>query len=288
MRARARLDRYLAGRGREDGHVVLELLDEAAQLMQGDPGPLELRLELFCRIGAWADAHLLVARLLELQPGDPELEDRYRALQPLVEDSPTVERALRDVEQSGHLVDEEAEGMGKAAIDSRSIRPRLKELKAMEGVHAAIYTRGATALVQGPKGATAERIARATPRTGSGPRDRDRGRLRSPDRGARQPGRGGRLVQRPAARTPAPPTRRAGEPRRPSDGGGRRVIEALEPLASLPGVRLVILVAPDGVCPVRSRDPGCPAPSPTRTPSTCAGPSERQPTAAPTAGSRPA
>lgn len=162
MRARARLDRYLAGRGREDGHVVLELLDEAEQLMQGDPGPLELRLELFCRIGAWADAHLLVARLLELQPGDPELEDRYRALQPLVEDSPAVERALRDVELSGHLVDEEAEGMGKAAIDSRSIRPRLKELKAMEGVHAAIYTRGATALVQGPKGATAERTARAT------------------------------------------------------------------------------------------------------------------------------
>ncbi len=161
LRARARLDRYFAGRGRDDGKVVLELLDEAERMLPGDSEPTELRLELFVRIGAWADAHTQALRLLELTPGDPALEERARTLAEVMDGAPTVERALRDVEKSGRLIDEEAEGMGKAAIDSRSIRPHLKELQALEGVHAAIYTRGATALVQGPKGATAERTARA-------------------------------------------------------------------------------------------------------------------------------
>ena len=162
MRARARLERYFAGRGREDGRVVLELCNEAEALMPGEAEPFELRLELLCRIGAWVDAHTLVARLLELKPGDPDLEERYRAIGQMMDGAPNIERALRTVEQTGRLIDEEADGMGQAAIDSRAIRPLLKELKAMEGVHAAIYTRGATALVQGPKGATAERTARAT------------------------------------------------------------------------------------------------------------------------------
>jgi len=162
MRARARLERYFAGRGSEDGRVALELVAEAERLLPGDSEPLELRLELYVRVGAWAEAHTLVARLLELKPGDPHLEERYRALGAVMDNSPTVERALRTVEKTGRLVDEDAEGVGGAAIDSRCIRPRLKELQSFEGVHAAIYTRGSTALVQGPKGATAERTARAT------------------------------------------------------------------------------------------------------------------------------
>jgi tetratricopeptide (TPR) repeat protein len=161
MRARARLERFFAGRGSEDGRVALELVAEAERLMPGDPEPLELRLELYTRIGAWAEAHTLVARLLERNPGDPHLEERYRTLGTMMDNSPTVDRALRTVEKTGRLMDEEQGGAGNAAIDSRSIRPRLRELQALEGVHAAIYTRGSTALVQGPKGATAERTARA-------------------------------------------------------------------------------------------------------------------------------
>jgi len=44
---------------------------------------------------------------------------------------------------------------------SGSIRPLLQALACEPGVQAALYARGATALVQGPKGATAERTARS-------------------------------------------------------------------------------------------------------------------------------
>ena len=40
------------------------------------------------------------------------------------------------------------------------MRPLLRELAAQADVHAAMYVRGATVLIQGPKGATAERTAR--------------------------------------------------------------------------------------------------------------------------------
>src|SRR6185436_44859 len=47
-----------------------------------------------------------------------------------------------------------AEGSGAA------VRPMLQSLVRESGVQAAFYVRGGTALVQGPKGATAERTAR--------------------------------------------------------------------------------------------------------------------------------
>ncbi len=159
MRARARLERFLADRRRTDGRVALELCDAAEKLLPRDPGPLELRLHLCLRIGAWTEARSMVTRLLEISPGDPVFEARFRALSSVLDGAPSVEKALRDVERTGALIDDDP-GLEQAP-DSRSIRPMLKELVALEGVHAAVYERGSTALVQGPKGATAERTARA-------------------------------------------------------------------------------------------------------------------------------
>jgi predicted regulator of Ras-like GTPase activity (Roadblock/LC7/MglB family) len=70
-----------------------------------------------------------------------------------------VERALHEVERSGKLVDERDD----LAPPTRrgSVLPILRELASQPDVRAALYVRGATALVQGPKGATAERTARA-------------------------------------------------------------------------------------------------------------------------------
>jgi tetratricopeptide (TPR) repeat protein len=169
VRAHARLERFLTDRRREDGRVVLELCDAAEQALPRDPGPLEVRLQLCLRIGAWGEARAMVMRLLELSPGDPMLEARFRALSSVSEGAPTVAKALREVERTGALVDDEAVAAAPAP-DSRSIRPKLKGLVALEGVHAAVYERGSTALVQGPKGATAERTARAVRDVVSGSR----------------------------------------------------------------------------------------------------------------------
>lgn len=159
MRAHARLERFLTDRRREDGRAVVSLCDAAEEALPRDPAPLELRLHLCLRVGAWNEARTLVTRLLELAPGDPILEARFRALSSIAEGAPSVEKALRTVERTGALVDDESSA-STPAPDSRSVRPKLKELVALEGVHFAVYERGSTALVQGPKGATAERTAR--------------------------------------------------------------------------------------------------------------------------------
>jgi tetratricopeptide (TPR) repeat protein len=163
MRARARYQRYLVDRRREDAKLVLELCDAAEKLLPRDEAPLRLRLELCSAIGAWRDARRAVSQLLEQAPGDSVLEARFRALNGLVDHAPTIDVALRDVERSGKLVSEERarRPVVSAGGPTRSIRPLLKELAGGPNVQAAIFERGATALVQGPKGATAERTARA-------------------------------------------------------------------------------------------------------------------------------
>jgi hypothetical protein len=160
VRADARLQRFLADRRREDARLVCDLLDSAEQLLAGDPRPLRLRLQLCSAIGAWRDARHVMSQLLELEPGDPALEARYRTLTTLAENAPTLDAALREVERSGHLPDDERTTTTLTQT-SISIRPLLQALAAQGGVHAAMYQRGATALVQGKKGATAERTARA-------------------------------------------------------------------------------------------------------------------------------
>ena len=156
--ARARLERFYTDRRREDGRMAVELLDSAEQLLPRNPRPLELRLGLVLRLGVYDEARTLVSRLLEFAPGDQMLEGRFRALSTMPAIHKDIEQALRDVERTGALVDDRPDRM--AAPDSSSIRPRLKELIGHSGVQAVLFERGSTALVQGPKGPTAERTAR--------------------------------------------------------------------------------------------------------------------------------
>lgn len=158
--ARARAERFFADRRRDDGERAFALATSSEELLPMDPRPLRLRVELASRCGAWQDARRALARLLELYPGDPTLEARFRTVVTLAETGPTVERALREVERSGRLVDDARQTTSTQQVSARSIRPMLQNILREPGVQAAFYVRGGTALVQGPRGATAERTAR--------------------------------------------------------------------------------------------------------------------------------
>ncbi|MBI5433235.1 MAG: hypothetical protein HZA52_10435 [Planctomycetes bacterium] len=160
VRAEARTRRFLADKRRDDGRLALELVAAAEKLLPNDVRTHKLELEIYERIGAWRDAQRVLARLLEIEPGDPNHEARYRAVSTRVDRSPNVDQALRLAEKEGRLVDDEPRADSPAPSNG-TVRPRLQAMVAEEGVHAAVYVRGATALVQGPKGATAERHARA-------------------------------------------------------------------------------------------------------------------------------
>lgn len=156
--AKVRVERFLADRGREVGLKAVDALQQAEALLPADARVYQLRLHLLVSVGAWAEARRTVARLLELQPGDYVLEARFRSLEPLLERSVDLDGALREVERTGRLVDEVNSDGRESAAD---VRPTLRQLAGERGVRAALYLRGGTALVQGPRGATAERTARA-------------------------------------------------------------------------------------------------------------------------------
>jgi tetratricopeptide (TPR) repeat protein len=158
-RARARCERFFSDRRRDDGLQAFELITSAEELVPTDPRPIRLRVALTSRCGAWQDARRGLARLLELFPGDPALEARFRTVVTLAENSRPLDQALREIERSGRLVDDET-GDG-SRVSSRTIRPALQSLTTEPGVQAAFYVRGGTALVQGPRGPTAERAARS-------------------------------------------------------------------------------------------------------------------------------
>lgn len=158
--ARSRTERFFADRRRDDGERAFELATLSEELLPMDPRPLRLRVTLASRCGAWQDARRALARLLELYPGDPTLEARFRTVVTLAENGPTVDRALREVERSGRFADDHQEQPATQQVSARSIRPMLQNILREPGVQAAFYVRGGTALVQGPRGATAERTAR--------------------------------------------------------------------------------------------------------------------------------
>lgn len=160
-RARARAERYFADRHREDGRTALELAQSAREAMPSDERPLRLMLEILCRVGAWSDARRVLARLLELCPGEPYLEARFRTVAALVGRSKELEACLRDVEKTGRFADEAEENTSNAPQNAGlTVRPLLQALTREKGVLASFYVRGQTALVQGPRGYTAERTAR--------------------------------------------------------------------------------------------------------------------------------
>ena len=160
MIAAARVRRFLADRGREAGRRAFDALEDVQSRMPQDPRPYRERLQLCWRIGAWRDARDAASRLLQLEPGDPALEARFRTLESFAEGAPGVEEALRTVERTGRLADDKSTSP-RPRGDGANVRSVLRDLAAEGGVRAALYLRGGTCLVQGPKGATAERTARA-------------------------------------------------------------------------------------------------------------------------------
>ncbi len=156
--ALARARRFFTDRRRDDGRLAFDLVQSVEEALPGDPRPVRLRLELASRIGAWSEVRRALARLLEYTPGDAALEARFRTVVVLSDNAKTVERALRDVERTGRFVDDEPEPEPGAATGN--VRPLLQSMVDEPEVNAAFYVRGSTALVQGPKGATAERAAR--------------------------------------------------------------------------------------------------------------------------------
>ena len=158
--ARTLVDLFHSELSRRSGSAALEALDGLQEDYPRDPRGWQLRLRLTSSLGAWREARRACAQLLGLRPGDPELEARFRTLDSMSDGSPTCEEALRNVERTGELADEKR-AAGTAGSAVADVRPALRRLAAEPSVHAAFYVRGGTALVQGTKGATAERSARA-------------------------------------------------------------------------------------------------------------------------------
>lgn len=158
-RARCRADVFFRDRRAADGRVAHDLAMQSHRELPADPRPLTLAFELARRCGAWNEARTALARLLELMPGNPDLEQRFRAVQANLANAPSLDRALARVERSGEFADDDQESVSPG--DEVAARPVLKELGARPDVHGAIYLRGSTALVQGPHGATADRTARS-------------------------------------------------------------------------------------------------------------------------------
>lgn len=158
-RARARAALFFEERRSEDGREAYQLAEHATRSMHGDTRPLELLDRIASRIGAWHEARTAIARLLELRPGDPDLELRFRNVLSSCHEAMTMDRALLEVERTGRFVDDAPEGARAPA--SVNVRPALQRLGQEQGVEAVVFLRGGTALVQGPVGATADRTARS-------------------------------------------------------------------------------------------------------------------------------
>lgn len=164
--ARVYAERFYMDRRSRDGQRAYEMAEHAKAQMKDQGGPIHLQFQLASRCGAWTEARAAIARLLELRPGDPTLEANFRYVLAMAGnvhgqngEIQSLELAMRRVESSGRFVDD-ARGAAPESANV-AVRPMLQELSADADVRAAIYLRGGTALVQGPRGATAERTARA-------------------------------------------------------------------------------------------------------------------------------
>lgn len=158
--AAARARRYFGDRRRDDARAALELCAKVERQEPQDARPLRLRMEICSRVGAWSDALHACSRLLELCPGDAPLEARHRTLAALAPSSHELESALREVERSGRFADEDYR-RGPDAGQPAGLRPLLVAcVRPGNGIASACALRGATALVQGERGASAERSAR--------------------------------------------------------------------------------------------------------------------------------
>ena len=142
-----------------DGMRAFQLAAEAGKLSKDDPRPFRLQFEIARRCGAWEDARIALARLLDIMPGNRLIEGRFRSVIANCASSRSISKALADVERTGRFLGDEIEVGG--GLDRDQIRPGLVELAGRDDVHVAFFLRGNTALVQGAQGAAADRSARA-------------------------------------------------------------------------------------------------------------------------------
>ncbi|MEZ5973349.1 MAG: hypothetical protein R3F33_03695 [Planctomycetota bacterium] len=166
-RSRGRCAQFFQGRRASDGKVAWDLALEAVREMPGDTRPLEVQYEIAKACGAWADARKVLARILEIAPGHPQHEQRFRDASRRVHGSKSLRAALAEVEATGRFVDTPENAGGPSNV---AIRPLLKRMGTDVDVKAVIFQRGGTALVQGLHGATADRTARAVREVGAGTR----------------------------------------------------------------------------------------------------------------------
>lgn len=160
--AHACAQRFFVDRSRDEGRRAWDMLGRFERESPPDERSLHLRARLASAVGCWGDAIRAVTQLLELHPGNRVLEARFRMLSTLPDRVESFEQGLRELEKTGRFADEGQDGEGTVdAGHATAIRPILKDLGRADGVEAALFTRGSTALVQGLKGATAERTARA-------------------------------------------------------------------------------------------------------------------------------
>jgi len=157
-RARARASQFFNGFRSTDGKVAWDLAEQAVGEMQGDTRPLEIQYDIAKSCGAWVDARKVLGDILEISPGHPQHEQRFRDASQRVHDSKSLRAGLGEVEATGRLAD----SPDSSGVQSNvAIRPLLKRMGSDKNVKAVIFQRGGTALVQGLNGGTADRTARA-------------------------------------------------------------------------------------------------------------------------------
>ena len=161
--AEAYVARYRERCLRADGQAALDALEEARRRLPRDPRPLRVQQGLWIELRLLKGAEAATAELLQMLPGDVQLEQEYRWLKSQPDDQMDVSRALAEAEARG-LRPREVEA-ARVENAPRDLREELRTLTQRQGVRAALYLRGSTALIQGPRGATAERCARAIKNT---------------------------------------------------------------------------------------------------------------------------
>lgn len=153
-------ERFYTDLRAEDGRRAFDLAREAQRDLVNDTRPHDLQFEIARRCGCWREARSAAARALELKPGAPELEARFRSALAAGEGGMTLDEALREVERSGRLVCANEPQLTEP--QHSSVRSALREIAGAHSVRAAVFLKGGTGLVHGVQGAGADRLARAS------------------------------------------------------------------------------------------------------------------------------